>query len=392
MKKRIVSLLLAAVVLCTALVPLSALAKSSTPVWDKYSKTGKYKVSAFTFTVPENDFTYKVWYPKDIKNMSKRPIILYSNGTGSNYIKSPDTVTYLKKAASYGFVCLTNTDENTGVGTSMNAGMDALVEFNNKKSHRFYKKLNVNNVGLAGHSQGATCSINLASEGNYENRKRFKAVYACSLPNPELAASVMQNCPYDASLVSIPTLLLSGTGVTDGTFICPLETSVLPAVKKIKSDVFAARMKDVEHADSIMKMHPYMIAWFDYKLCGNKAAAKAFIGKSPELKTNKNWQDYKRKIYCKKVALTELAAGKKSFKAEWAGVSGVAGYQLQYSTAKGFGKNTSKSVLVKKGKNTKGVKKLKSKKTYYVRIRTYRSVGGIKYYGKWSSAKKIKTK
>lgn len=393
MKKRIASIALAFVMLFAALAPVAAFAKSSTPVWDKYSKNGKYKVSSFSFTLPDNDFTYMVWYPKDIGNMSKRPIILYCNGTSSNYIKTPETVTYLKKAASHGFVCLTNTDENTGIGTSMNLGMDALVAFNSDKSHKLYNKLDVNKVGLAGHSQGATCCINLASQGKYENRSRFKAIYACSLPTPQLEASPLQNCPYDASLVSLPTLLISGAGITDNAFICPPEKSMIPALNKIKNDVYAARMKSVEHADSIIKTHPYMIAWFDYKLCGNKDASKAFIGKSPELKTNSKFQDFKCKVYCKTTSLKEVKSLSKSFKASWKTVSGVTGYQLQYSTSQGFAKNSSKSVLISdKNTSSKTVKKLKTKKTYYVRIRTYRSVGGVKYYSKYSSPIKVKTK
>ena len=393
MKKRIISIFLAAMMLLTMAAPFSAFAKSATPVWDKYSKSGEYKVSSFEFSISENDFTYKVWYPKDIKNMKKRPVILYCNGTGSNYIISPETETYLKKAASYGFICLTNTDENTGLGTSMNAGFDELLRFNAKKSHKFYKKLDLDKVGIAGHSQGATCCMNLASKGRFENGKYFKAIYACSLPSPELAASVVQNCPYDSSLVSIPTLLLSGTGITDDAFICPLDRSVKPAVKTIKSDVYAARMIDVEHADSILKTHPYMIAWFDYKLNGNKTAAKAFIGKTPELKTNKKWQDFQVKIYCKKASLSSVKAGSKSFKAKWKTVSGIKGYQLQYSTSKSFTKKTTKAVLISDKKaSAKTIKKLKAKKNYYVRIRTFRTVGGVKYYSKWSKTIKVTTK
>ncbi len=392
MKKRLVSLLMVFVMLLTALVPVAAFAKSKTPVWDKYSNMGKYKVSSFTFKVSGNDFTYKVWYPKDIKKMSKRPVILYCNGTSANYIKKPTTVKYLRKAASYGFVCLTNTDENTGVGTSMNAGMDALVKYNSKKSHRLYKKLNLNKVGLAGHSQGATCCMNLASKGNYDNLKYFKAVYACSLPSPALADSSFQNCPYDSSCVALPTLLISGSGITDNAFISPPHSSLKPAMKNIKNDVYCARMTDVEHADSIYDTHPYMIAWFDYKLNGNQKAAKAFIGKSPELKTNKAFQDFKRKIYCKKATLVDVKAGKKSFKAQWKQVKRERGCQLQYSTSKNFNEKSTKELLIKKTSSAKNVKNLKSKKTYYVRVRTYRKIGGINFYGKWSAVKTVKTK
>ena len=41
---------------------------------------------------------------------------------------------------------------------------------------------------------------------------------------------------------------------------------------------------------------------------------------------------------------------------------------------------------------SKSIKKLKNKKTYYVRIRTYKTVSGKNFYSDWSAAKKVKTK
>lgn len=47
----------------------------------------------------------------------------------------------------------------------------------------------------------------------------------------------------------------------------------------------------------------------------------------------------------------------------------------------------------KKQKTTKNkVKKLKAKKKYYVRVRTYKTVKGKKVYSSWSKVKSIKTK
>ena len=390
--KKLLSLALSLImVLSAALMPFAASAASKTPAWDKYSKNGSHKVSDFTFNVDGFDFTYRVWYPTDIT--SQAPVILYCNGTGSNYEKSPETAQFLSVAASHGFICLTNTDENCGTGASTDAGMTKLIELSQTPDCPLYRKVNINNVGLAGHSQGATCTINLSSKGKYENLKHFKAVYACSLPTPQLAASSLQNCPYDVTLASLPTLLVAGTGATDSGFICPYETSLLPAIKNINNDVIMARMSGVEHADSIGKTFPYMIAWFDYKLNKNSEAGKAFLGKSPELKTNTDWQDYKTKIVFKeKAALSKVTAGKKSFKANWKKCSGITGYEIQYSTSSKFTKKTTASVTVKSAKTTaKTVKKLKAKKKYFVRVRAYRSICGAKYYGKWSAVKKVKT-
>lgn len=66
------------------------------------------------------------------------------------------------------------------------------------------------------------------------------------------------------------------------------------------------------------------------------------------------------------------------------------GYQYQWSTSKNFKKN----YLTKTTKNTSvTIKTSKSKKTYYVRVRAYvKHPNGTKYYGKWSTVKKVKVK
>lgn len=94
----------------------------------------------------------------------------------------------------------------------------------------------------------------------------------------------------------------------------------------------------------------------------------------------------------KKTSIKKLSKGKKKFIVTWAKISGVKGYQIQYSSDKKFKKNN-KSVTVTKQKTTKAsVKKLKSKKKYYVRVRTYKTVNGKKIYSSWSKVKSVKTK
>ncbi|MDD7403880.1 MAG: hypothetical protein SO170_09005 [Butyribacter sp.] len=94
-----------------------------------------------------------------------------------------------------------------------------------------------------------------------------------------------------------------------------------------------------------------------------------------------------------KVSLVKLTAGKKGFTAKWAKKkTQTSGYELQYSTSKTF-KKGNKTVRIASNKTTsKKIKKLKAKKTYYVRIRTYKTVKGAKLFSVWSAKKKIKTK
>ena len=94
----------------------------------------------------------------------------------------------------------------------------------------------------------------------------------------------------------------------------------------------------------------------------------------------------------KATKITKLTAKKKGFVVQWKkGASGVKGYQIQYSLKSSF--KNSKIVTVKGVKTTKkAVNKLKAKKKYYVRVRTYKVVNGKKVTSNWSAKKTIKTK
>lgn len=110
-------------------------------------------------------------------------------------------------------------------------------------------------------------------------------------------------------------------------------------------------------------------------------------------KVNGEWVAKKQK----NTKIKKLTKGKKSFKVTLSKVSGIAGYQIQYSTSKKFSKKTTKAVTIKNNKTTsKTIKKLKAKKKYYVRIRTYKTVKvngkNTKVYSSWSKVKTVTTK
>ena len=94
----------------------------------------------------------------------------------------------------------------------------------------------------------------------------------------------------------------------------------------------------------------------------------------------------------KSASIKKVKGAKKAISVTWKKVSGVKGYQVQVATNKKFKKNK-KTVTIKKQKTTKTtVKKLKAKKKYYVRIRTYKIANGKKVYSSWSKVKSVKTK
>ena len=67
------------------------------------------------------------------------------------------------------------------------------------------------------------------------------------------------------------------------------------------------------------------------------------------------------------------------------------GYQIQYSLKSNFKK--AKKVTIKKNKTTsKQIKGLRKGKMYYVRIRSFKTVNGKKFYSAWSAKKAVTIK
>lgn len=85
------------------------------------------------------------------------------------------------------------------------------------------------------------------------------------------------------------------------------------------------------------------------------------------------------------------STSKKKIKASWSKVNGASGYQVMWSTYKSFSKNY-KTKSVKAKYLSKTVTTAQSKKTYYVRVRAYKTVNGKKVYSPWSNTKKVKTR
>lgn len=101
----------------------------------------------------------------------------------------------------------------------------------------------------------------------------------------------------------------------------------------------------------------------------------------------------KQKIVVKKTIIKSAKSKrKKNALVQWKKVSGVTGYQIQFARNKKMTRNK-KLITIKKAKTTKAtIKKLKSRKKYYIRVRAYKVINKKKYYGKWSKIKTVKIK
>ena len=97
------------------------------------------------------------------------------------------------------------------------------------------------------------------------------------------------------------------------------------------------------------------------------------------------------KINPAKQEIQKLTAKSKAFFVDWAQKGSATGYEIQYATNSKF--TSAKKVTITNKKTDKTtVSKLSGKKKYYVRVRSYTTVKGTKYYGAWSASKSVTTK
>lgn len=99
------------------------------------------------------------------------------------------------------------------------------------------------------------------------------------------------------------------------------------------------------------------------------------------------------KINPQKPTLKSISnSGTKKINVKWEKpTTQVSGYEVKWSTTKKFTSNY-KSQTVGASKSSSKIKVAQSNRTYYVKVRSYKTVNGVKYYSNWSSTKQIKSK
>lgn len=123
---------------------------------------------------------------------------------------------------------------------------------------------------------------------------------------------------------------------------------------------------------------------------GNERKAEAAIEKNTSGKETS--AGTAKKVTVKQPKIQKIKRSKKKqLTVYWKKDKTVSGYQIQIATNKKMSKGK-KTIAVSKKKTSYTVKKLKSKRTYYVRIRSYKKVKGKIYYSKWSQIKAVKVK
>lgn len=312
--KKIIKLILMIVVLLIALIIggvlilLFVMGNHSKNYWKyadpkgeleaKYTFPGECSVEYIEYATDEEWKKYEIFYPAEIKDSnSVYPVVIMANGTG---VKASQYKEVLKHLASWGFVVIGNEDENSRTGLSSAESLDFVLSLSEDESGVFYGKIDVENIGIAGHSQGGVAVINAIN--NHENGKMYKAAFTASTTSPVLASENVLGADwcYDISKVKIPCFMVAGTGAADagtamnreemqGQGICPL-WSLNESFEALKEGCMA-RLTDKDHGDMLRMADGYMTAWFMYYLKGDAEAGKVFFGDNPEILNNSRWQD-----------------------------------------------------------------------------------------------------
>lgn len=253
-----------------------------------YAQYGAYEVSYFEQAVLENYKKYEIWYPSEMTQSSHTyPVIVINNGTGMH--ASRQKAAY-NRLASWGFIVIANEEEYAWNGFAADMSLQYLLRANEQKDSIFYQHINTEQIGVTGHSQGGAACINTVTQTKHADM--YKAAFLVSPPVEELAFSLEWD--YDISQVTIPVALFAGTGDTDATLISPLDGMLTLYEHAVSSPyVLFARKTGYDHGETAIQTDGYMTAWFCCWLKGDKTAAQAFIGDTPEILQNTCYQDQK---------------------------------------------------------------------------------------------------
>lgn len=258
-----------------------------------YLARGPYTEVAEKEISTMQDFkNYILYYPKTLETSTGTfPVVIYSNGTG---VPASEYRAVLERLASWGFIVMGTDEQNSWSGFSSEMCLRKLFQLNeagtvdNWDSNPFLHRVDLDNIGVVGHSQGGVGVFNAATEN--KNGRLIKTIVSESPTNLALAAALDWN--YDPSAVRVPTLLLSSTGNADENLVVSGE-QLAEIYDAIPDDVPKLRLRRTgsDHGDMLSAADGYVTAWLCWQLKNDANAARAFVGEDAEVRTNPLYQD-----------------------------------------------------------------------------------------------------
>ena len=275
----------------------------------KYYATGTWAVSVSTggACCDSQGHKFDLYYPSNLgANGFHHPILTWGNGT----FASPSQYDYfLRHLASWGFVIIAPEDPNTGPGQTILDAANFMIHANGDPASIFHNKLNVNQIGSLGHSQGAVGAINalIKSAGS------IKTVLPIELP-AQMWCSSGPNCVDTKNLNSGSVFFIDGSndtlispptqnpGVPGEQSIAAYYKAVPNSTPKLKGTLIGPSHTDVQGQPDCSKAPlgcvngvygylGYPTAWFMDRLQGDVFAHGAFATGTGEMfSQTANWK------------------------------------------------------------------------------------------------------
>lgn len=195
--------------------------------------------------------------------------------------------------------------------------------------------------------------------------------------------------------VGVATAIVLGAGYYDGEqdveFNIVKKSSALTYSAKLSKTTYTCTGKAIKPAVSVtvngkkLKSSYYKLTYKNNKNAGVATVRVKGTGKYSGLDKTLSF-----KILPPKTSLTKVSGFNKTFTAVWKKNSQASGYQIQYAANSKFTSGRKLVTIRKPSAVKQKITGLKSKKTYYVRVRAYKKVGKTVLYGSWSTVKKVK--
>ncbi|MGN1406639.1 MAG: alpha/beta hydrolase [Erysipelotrichaceae bacterium] len=248
--------------------------KTGGTIENKYLQMGEYKVIRKEEKAFQGFEKYIIYYPEALSLCNKKwPVVVMANGSGIKASKYPALFEHL---ASWGFIVIGTEEEYDWNGFASDMCINHLIRLN-ETDELFKNKIDLDNVGITGHSQGGIGVISaLTVQGN---KDIYKAAVALSPASKELSDSIEWH--YDASKINTPIMILGA----ENDWVATTEQ-----FKSIYNDVDSAKIlairKGIEHGEMLYAGDGYVTAWFMYYLQNDIEAYDAFFGDNPEIANN----------------------------------------------------------------------------------------------------------
>lgn len=216
-----------------------------------------------------------LYYPRDIADSDRRhPVIVWGNGTFAFPAVYRDLLLHW---ASHGFIVAAANTPQSNLGISMRAGIDMLEHRDADSGSDFHGRVDLDNIGASGHSQGGAASIVVGDD-----------------PRVDTVLPIQPGPLADIDDVDDPALLLAGQR----------DSIVFPwLVRSFYNDAdhipaIYGEVRGADHFTVVGDPGPFAApttAWFRLHLMGDQAAYSEFFGSDCGICTDSDtWSDVRR--------------------------------------------------------------------------------------------------